>query len=265
MSSHVFICFPPCPPWFLIYFSVKLSNISNVSHYLPCYLPGYFHCPPGLSIILHVLHCLPLFPMLSLMIPPGSLWFPVFLPIDPDDDRDYFCFSLSFLLSSPGFSPVLPCSSYCPHWWFHISSLLIPVLLIILSVLLMFPLWSPCSSHCPPWFLMLVMSSPWFLLSILMMIVIKSGLSCFSLSFQGFPPWSSCSSQVSSLVPPWSPMLSSLLIMSLMFPPCWSWWWSWLNLSNDVLPCYHLLADDVFCLFYFFDLIIVVDCWLFLS
>lgn len=50
-----------------------------------------------------------------------------------------------------------------------------------------------------------------------------------------------------------------------MFPPCWSWWWSWLNLSDDVLPCYHLLADDVFCLFCLFDLIIVVDCWLFLS
>lgn len=56
-----------------------------------------------------------------------------------------------------------------------------------------------------------------------------------------------------------------VLHVLLMFPPCWSWWWSWLNLSDDVLPCYHLLADDVFCLFYLFDLIIVVDCWLFLS
>lgn len=112
MSSHVFICFPPCPPWFLIYFSIKLSNIS------------------------------------------------LFLTVFP---------------AIPQIIPQVP-----------------PISLIVLHVIPSFFLISHCS-------------------------------------------------------------------------PCRSWWWSWLNLSDDVLPCYHLLADDVFCLFCFFDLIIMVDCWLFLS
>ena len=117
----------------------------------------------------------------------------------------------------------------------HVLSIVSHWLLIILHVILFsfprFPPWSPCSS----------------MFSSLLLIV----FSCFSHILPTFAPWSHC--------PPCYPPYD------FMFLPCWSWWWSWLNLHDDVLPCYHLLADDVLCLFYLFDLIIVVDCWLFLS
>lgn len=198
------------------------------SHYPPCY-------PPGSSLIslfsLLIPRFLPMFLRLSSLI----LWFPHYPPCYPYWSYVSFIMILMMIVIKSDFSIVSHCSPYWfprfPPWshvFFHVSHC--P------------PMCPPCSFHfssliscfscCPPCFF------PWYFIV-----------------FPRFPPWSLCS--------PW--FLYCPPIDFLLDFLCWSWWWSWLNLSDDVLPCYHLLADDVFCLFCLFDLIIVVDCWLFLS
>lgn len=130
----------------------------------------------------------------------------------------------------------------------------------------------PCWSRCPPCFLMLIMLSPGFPPWSHVFFHVSYFSSCLPTGFLldlpvlfMFPPRFHVFPCYPPCFFPWSSIVLLDLSVLLMFPPCWSWWWSWLNLSDDVLPCYHLLADDVFCLFCLFDLIIVVDCWLFLS
>ena len=103
---------------------------------------------------------------------------------------------------------VLQLSSNCPPGFFIIIQ--------------WFP---PCRSCYPPWFLMLILFSPRSML-------VSHCLPCFLLRFLMFP-----SLILSDFLPgrSWWFRFSSL---SFMFPPCWSWWWSRLNLSDDVLLCF---------------------------
>ena len=86
-------------------------------------------------------------------------------------------------------------------------------------------------------FLLDLMLSPnvFPIMILMMMIVIKSDFSYLSLSTNVvlldlmFPVDPPVSHVISHCLPCFSIVLP-------MFPPCWSWWWSWLNLVDDVLP-----------------------------
>lgn len=105
----------PWPEYYLLLNSQMFSNVSHdfslisllnsqmslmISHYPHC--PSIFLLFSQMSLMISLLFSHVILPGFSLssMI---SLWFPLisrFPPVDPDDDRDYFCFSLFFSMSS---------------------------------------------------------------------------------------------------------------------------------------------------------------------
>lgn len=180
------------------------------------------------------------------------------LKCPPRSSACWWCsllFLIDFSIKLSNISHDFSLSSMLSPNLFSLSSYSLHVVLLDLIV----SHWSPCSSNVvlpdDPDFL------PCFSLSPMLSPRFSSLIPTILLDDPGFRPDFSCYLMFSS----YDPDDDRDDFLFLMFPPCWSWWWSWLNLSDDVLPCYHLLADDVFCLFYLFDLIIVVDYWLFLS
>ena len=170
----------------------------------------------------------------------------------------YYDFSLSFMFFPLSFlmiscfliiicllmmSSLIPCYPPC---FFHclpivlldlygllmLSAIMILMMIVIKSDLPCFPLSSACSHQlrwclCPPIdFLLDPMLSSLLIMSISCFFMFSHIIPCYPPILPRFPPWSLCS----------SPVIFLDLYVLLMFPSLWSWWWSRLNLSDDVLP-----------------------------
>lgn len=113
----------------------------------------------------------------------------------------------------------------------HCFLIVIPLLIPMMSS--MISLWFPLISRFPPcwswWWSRLFL----FLIVLPIILHVDPGfLRGILLDFTDFSLSSSLSSLISHVILPVSSLIS---LFFLCFPP-WSWWWSWLNLSDDVLP-----------------------------